>query len=105
MLKRNLSPQISNGVVDQLYERARAYGALGGKITGAGGGGFLLLFVPPSAQERIKKALKELIYVPFALESSGSQVIFYEPSKEDYAALDRDRAINPVTPFREFTPR
>lgn len=103
MLKRSLSPQISNGVVDQVYERAREHGAIGGKITGAGGGGFLLLFVPPSAQERVKKALKELIYVPFALESSGSQVIFYEPSKEDYSALDRDRAINPVTPFRELT--
>jgi D-glycero-alpha-D-manno-heptose-7-phosphate kinase len=105
MLKRNLSPQISNGAVDQLYERARAHGALGGKITGAGGGGFLLLFVPLSAQEGVKKALKELIYVPFAFESSGSQIIFYEPSKEDYSVLDRDRAINPVTPFRELTPR
>lgn len=105
MLKRSLSPQISNGVVDQLYERARAHGALGGKITGAGGGGFLLLFIPPSVQERVRKALKDLIHVPFALESSGSQVIFYEPSKEDYSALDRDRVNNPVTPFREFIPR
>jgi D-glycero-alpha-D-manno-heptose-7-phosphate kinase len=104
MLKRSLSPQISNGEVDQLYERARAHGAIGGKITGAGGGGFLLLFVPLSAQAGLKKALKELIHVPFALESSGSQIIFYEPGKEDYAALDRDRSINPVNPFREFTP-
>jgi D-glycero-alpha-D-manno-heptose-7-phosphate kinase len=105
MLKKNLSPQISNGVVDQLYERARAHGAIGGKITGAGGGGFLLLFVPHSAQKRVRNALKDLINVPFALESSGSQIIFYEPSKEDYAALDRDRVINPVTPFRELTPQ
>jgi D-glycero-alpha-D-manno-heptose-7-phosphate kinase len=105
MLKKNLSSQISNGVVDQLYERARAHGALGGKITGAGGGGFLLLFVPPSSQERVKHVLKDLIYVPFAFESSGSQIIFYEPSKEDYSALDRDRLINPVTPFRELTLR
>jgi D-glycero-alpha-D-manno-heptose-7-phosphate kinase len=105
MLKRSLSPHISNGVVDELYEKARAHGALGGKITGAGGGGFLLLFVPLSAQERVKKALKDLIYVPFTFESSGSQIIFYEPSKEDYSALDRDRAINPVIPFRELTSR
>lgn len=105
MLKKNLSPQISNGVVDQLYERARAHGAIGGKITGAGGGGFLLLFVPHSAQKRVRNALKDLINVPFALESSGSQIIFYEPGKEDYAALDRDRVINPVTPFRELTPQ
>jgi len=105
MLKKKLSPQISNGHVDQLYERARSDGAIGGKITGAGGGGFLLLFVPLSAQARVRKALKELIYVPFAFESSGSQVIFYEPSKEDYAALDRDRATNPITPFRELIPQ
>jgi D-glycero-alpha-D-manno-heptose-7-phosphate kinase len=105
MLKRSLSPQISSGAVDHLYERARAHGAIGGKITGAGGGGFLLLFVPLSAQERVRKALKDLICVPFALESSGSQIIFYEPSKEDYSALDRDRANNPVTPFRELTPQ
>jgi len=105
MLKKSLSPHISNGVVDGLYEKARAHGALGGKITGAGGGGFLLLFVPFSAQEKVKKALKDLIHVPFTFESSGSQIIFYEPSKEDFSALDRDRAINPVIPFRELTPR
>jgi D-glycero-alpha-D-manno-heptose-7-phosphate kinase len=101
MLKRNLSSQVSNSVLDDLYARAQKCGAIGGKIAGAGGGGFLLLFVPPSAQERMRKALEELIYVPFKLESSGSQIIFYEPSQEDYSILDRARAAGSIRPFRE----
>jgi D-glycero-alpha-D-manno-heptose-7-phosphate kinase len=101
MLKRNLSPQVSNSVVDDLYELAQKNGAIGGKITGAGGGGFLLLFVSPSVQERMRKVFRELIYVPFKFENSGSQIIFHEPSKEDYSSLDRERAFNSVRPFRE----
>jgi D-glycero-alpha-D-manno-heptose-7-phosphate kinase len=101
MLKRNLSAQISSGDVDELYERARANGAIGGKIMGAGGGGFLVLFVPPSAQERVRKSLQELLWVPFKFESAGSQIIFYEPGTEDYAALDLDRRHNSIRPFRE----
>lgn len=103
MLKRGLSPNISNGEVDHLYEFARANGAIGGKITGAGGGGFLLLFVPPSAHKRMRAALKDLLSVPFKFDSSGSQIIFYEPSKEDFAALDRERTFNAIRPFRELT--
>ena len=103
MLKRSLSPQISNNVVDELYEQARAHGAIGGKIMGAGGGGFLVLFVPPSAQDRVRKALQELFWVPFKFESAGSQIIFYEPSKEDFADLDRDRKHNSIRPFREHS--
>jgi D-glycero-alpha-D-manno-heptose-7-phosphate kinase len=104
MLKRNLSAQISNGDVDELYERARANGAIGGKIMGAGGGGFLVLFVPPSAQARVRKALQELFWVPFRFESAGSQIIFYEPGKEDYAAMDMDRRHHSIRPFREHIP-
>lgn len=103
MLKRELSPQVSNSVLDDLYKRGQKYGAIGGKIAGAGGGGFLLLFVPPSAQERMRKVLKEFIYVPFKLESSGSQIIFYEPAQEDYSILDRERAASSIRPFREAT--
>jgi D-glycero-alpha-D-manno-heptose-7-phosphate kinase len=101
MLKRGLGPNVSNGILDELYQRAQKYGAIGGKIAGAGGGGFLLLFAPPSAQERIRKALQELIYVPFKLESSGSQIIFYEPTQEDYSTLDRERTTRSIRPFRE----
>lgn len=103
MLKRELSPHVSNDILDDLYKRAQECGAIGGKMAGAGGGGFLLLFVPPSAQERMRKAFKELIYVPFQLESSGSQIIFYEPSQEDFSTLDRERTTNSIRPFREAT--
>lgn len=101
--KRTLSAQVTNGVVDELYQRARDNGAIGGKITGAGGGGFLLLFVPPSAQERIRRALQELIYVPFQFDSSGSQIIFFEPPKEDYLALERQQDRSLITAFRDLS--
>jgi D-glycero-alpha-D-manno-heptose-7-phosphate kinase len=104
MLKRSLSIQVSNGVIDELYERARENGAIGGKIAGAGAGGFLLLFAPPSAHERLRRALGELLYVPFRFESSGSQIIFYEPSKEDYSVQDGERLNHSVRPFREAIP-
>ncbi len=102
-IKRCLSSQVSNDVVDNLYDLARANGAMGGKITGAGGGGFLLLFVPPSAQERVRLALKNLIHVPFQFDTSGSQIIFHEPSQEDFAALDHARNFNGIQPFCELT--
>jgi D-glycero-alpha-D-manno-heptose-7-phosphate kinase len=64
--KRSLSSQVSNIEVDALYERARAAGALGGKLTGAGGGGFLLLFVPPEQHASMIQAMDRQIHVPFA---------------------------------------
>jgi D-glycero-alpha-D-manno-heptose-7-phosphate kinase len=62
--KKSLSNTVSNSVVDQMYTEARKAGAIGGKLTGAGGGGFLLLCVPPSRQAKVKEALKDLIHVP-----------------------------------------
>jgi D-glycero-alpha-D-manno-heptose-7-phosphate kinase len=85
--KRCLSDKVSSCHVDEIYETARSSGAIGGKITGAGGGGFLLFFAPPSAHERIRRALKKLLYVPFNFDTSGSQIIFYEPEREDYVNL------------------
>ena len=73
-----------------LYERARAAGALGGKLTGAGGGGFLLLFVPPDQQPAVLEALDGRIHVPFEFESAGSQIIFYEPGV-DYREAEEAR--------------
>lgn len=102
MLKRSLSPDVSNGMVDALYEQARQAGAIGGKIAGAGGGGFLLLFVPPSAQKRVREALGKQIHVPFHFESSGSQIIFYEPEQQDYSELERDRAKRVISSFKEL---
>jgi D-glycero-alpha-D-manno-heptose-7-phosphate kinase len=75
-LKKNLSSNISNGVIDEWYQAARAAGALGGKITGAGGGGFLLLYCPYDRREAVRAALSHLRELPFQLEPDGSKVIF-----------------------------
>ncbi len=101
-LKRGLSAKTTNSEVDGIYQSAIAAGALGGKLTGAGGGGFMLLFVPPDRQSGVKKALEKLIHVPFHLESSGSQIIFYDP-EEDYSAEEAARAKGPRRVFRELT--
>mgnify|MGYP006249455369 CR=1 FL=1 len=63
-----------------IYANAKNGGALGGKILGAGGGGFMMFFVPPDKQENVRKALNELIYVPFEFDNSGSRIVLYEPS-------------------------
>src|SRR5947207_32618 len=78
LAKRSLSAKVSPSAVDDLYEQARSAGALGGKLTGAGGGGFLLLFVEPEQQPAVLQALDGLLHVPFQFESAGSQIIFCE---------------------------
>jgi len=75
-LKKQLASQISNGKIDDMYQAARAAGAVGGKITGAGGGGFLLLYCPYEKQKAIRAALRGLQELPFRLEPDGSKVIF-----------------------------
>lgn len=75
-LKRQMASGVSNGSIDELYTRARRAGALGGKITGAGGGGYLLLYVPPSKQDEVRAALCRLSELPFNLEVDGTKVIF-----------------------------
>lgn len=99
-MKKSLSARISNPVVDEMYDAARGAGATGGKLTGAGGGGFLLLCVPPDRQQRVREALSRQIYVPFRFENSGSQVIFYDP-EADYLDLDRQRRGASIARFRE----
>lgn len=79
LLKRSLTDKISSPQLDRLYERARNAGAIGGKLLGAGGGGFLLLFVRPEDHARVIATLDLLLYVPFKFEPLGSQIIFYEP--------------------------
>lgn len=79
-LKQTLSNKISTESINQIYSTARSAGALGGKLLGAGGGGFMLLFAEPSIQPKIKEALKHLLFVPFNFENSGSQIIFYKPT-------------------------
>lgn len=77
--KRSLSKRISTPEIDEIYETAIKAGALGGKILGAGGGGFLLLFVRPDRQPDVMEALSGLVRVPFQFESSGSSVALYQP--------------------------
>ncbi len=76
-LKRSLSSRVSTDVIDEIYDTAIKAGALGGKLCGAGGGGFMLLFVPPRRQRMVKEALKNLLYVPFHFETLGSQITLY----------------------------
>jgi D-glycero-alpha-D-manno-heptose-7-phosphate kinase len=101
LAKRSLSAQVSNSHVDELYDQALSAGAIGGKLTGAGGGGFLLLFVPPESQTAVREKLCQLIHVPFRFEPSGSQIIFYEPG-HDYAAEDAARGQREIARFREL---
>ena len=77
--KRSLSDKVSTPKIDQIYEEALKAGATGGKIIGAGGGGFLLLFVRPELQHKVKTQLRRLIHVPFRFENAGSRVVLYQP--------------------------
>jgi D-glycero-alpha-D-manno-heptose-7-phosphate kinase len=76
-LKRSLSSRVTTSEIDRMYETALEAGAIGGKLCGAGGGGFMLLFVPPRKQRQVRQALKQLLYVPFRFETLGSQIILY----------------------------
>ena len=99
--KRSLGDRVSNSYVDEIYAEARAAGALGGKLLGAGGGGFMVLFVHPSRQSQVKERLNRLIHVPFKFESSGSQIIFFD-HEEDYSRSEEDRANQQIRAFREL---
>jgi D-glycero-alpha-D-manno-heptose-7-phosphate kinase len=78
-IKKNLSNKISNKAVDDLYENALRKGAIGGKLLGAGGGGFMLLFVQPKDREKLKQGLKNYLEVKFSFDNEGSQIIYYNP--------------------------
>lgn len=80
LYKRCLSEKVSTPEIDTIYEAAMSAGAIGGKILGAGGGGFLLLFVKPNLQSQVRERLKDLIHVPFEFEDSGSRVVLYQPN-------------------------
>ena len=80
LLKRSLSSRVSTPEIDAMYAAARQAGAIGGKITGAGGGGFLLLYVEPDRRDAVRQALAKLLHVPFDLDHAGSQIIFSNPT-------------------------
>lgn len=76
--KRKLSDEISDSVIDEMYERGLKAGALGGKLLGAGGGGFMLFYINKEKQYKLREAFKDKVIVPFNFEDSGSQVIYYK---------------------------
>ena len=78
-LKRGTGSKVSNGSIDELYERGIKAGALGGKLLGAGGGGFLLFYVEPDKQQNVIKALDDLMHVPFNFENEGTSIVYYNP--------------------------
>lgn len=75
-LKRGLSSKISNEIIDEIYAKALKSGALGGKLLGAGGGGFLLIFAKPERHQKIKESLLKLIHIPFKFENQGTRIIY-----------------------------
>ena len=77
--KRSLSNKITNSKIDELFNTAIKAGAIGGKLLGAGGGGFVLFFVKPESQDKVKTALANLTFVPFKFENTGSKVVLYQP--------------------------
>ena len=85
-LKCQTGSSISTGLIDELYEKGIKAGALGGKLLGAGGGGFLLFYVQPDNQDKVRKALFDLLEVPFKFENSGTRVIYYTPEFFDISS-------------------
>lgn len=100
-VKRELGSRVSNPHVDDIYEAARAAGAIGGKLSGAGGGGFMMFFVPPEKRNALQARLGSLVHVPIKFESAGSQIIFFE-NQEDFEDIEKTRAAQNITPFREL---
>lgn len=80
MLKRSLADKITNTRLDDIYELAIKNGALGGKLLGAGGGGFMLFYVQPELQPRIKEALRDLVHIPFSFDEQGCQIMLNTPN-------------------------
>ena len=84
-LKRQTGGAVSTNNIDILYDKGIKAGALGGKLLGAGGGGFLVFYVQPEKQAEVREAMKELMYIPFSFEDGGTRVIHYTP--ESYEPL------------------
>jgi D-glycero-alpha-D-manno-heptose-7-phosphate kinase len=92
-IKRSLTQRITNPAIDEIYETGLRAGALGGKLLGAGGGGFLLFYVPPENRQRLRTALNKLLCVPFAFSGRGSEVVVYEPEEVYDKSLMSERQL------------
>ena len=86
-LKRSVGAAVSNHCIDELYEKGIKAGALGGKLLGAGGGGFLVFYVTPEYRESVQKAMNHLLYVPFKFENGGTRIIHYTPETYEPKAI------------------
>ena len=78
-LKKQTGKGVTTSAIDELYDKGIKAGALGGKLLGAGGGGFLVFYVQPEKQNSVKKAMKDLMYIPFKFDNEGSTIIHYSP--------------------------
>jgi D-glycero-alpha-D-manno-heptose-7-phosphate kinase len=90
-IKRTLTQKISNASIDEIYEAGLGAGAIGGKLLGAGNGGFMLFFVPPEKRQALRERLKKLLCVPFAFSIKGSDVVVYEPEEHFDGSLSAER--------------
>jgi D-glycero-alpha-D-manno-heptose-7-phosphate kinase len=90
-IKRSLTQKITNPTLDEIYEAGLSAGALGGKLLGAGGGGFMAFFVPPERREALRTRLKKLLCIPFGFSTRGSHVVVYEPEDQYDQALAKER--------------
>ena len=91
-IKRTLTKKITNTSIDEIYEAGLSAGALGGKLLGAGGGGFMLFYVPPERKAALRARLKNLLCVPFGFSTKGSHVVVYEPEEEYDDSLASERS-------------
>jgi D-glycero-alpha-D-manno-heptose-7-phosphate kinase len=92
-IKRSLTQKISSTDIDEIYEAGLAAGAVGGKLLGAGGGGFMLFFVPRERRQALRTRLKKLLCVPFSFSDRGSHVVVYEPEEKYGQELTRERQL------------
>jgi D-glycero-alpha-D-manno-heptose-7-phosphate kinase len=90
-IKRTLTSKITNASIDEIYEAGMSAGALGGKLLGAGGGGFMLFYVPPERKQALRAKLKNLLCVPFSFSSKGSHVVVFEPEEAYDKSLSSER--------------
>lgn len=81
-MKKRTGKAVTSGFIEELYQRGRAAGALGGKILGAGSGGFFIFYAPENKREQVKSALCDLLYIPFTFEEGGSRIIYYAPETD-----------------------
>ncbi len=87
-LKRQTGTKVTTGTIDEIYEKGIRAGALGGKLLGAGGGGFFVFYVPEEKREALREALQDLMVIPFAFENGGAQVLYYSP--ETYEPIEKE---------------